>query len=95
MDFYDKANKIPGSKWDRDGRYMTVPAEQYEQVLDFAEVHGFGVSDAARKLAEDADKIRYAAMVATPAPAKPSEKADPMSIPEDGFVIDDSLRDKN
>lgn len=95
MDFYDKAKKIPGSKWDSSRRVVIVPSEQYEQVLDFAEVYNFGISDGAKRLAEEADKIKYAALTVAPVSEQATQKTDPMSIPEEGFMIDDSLRDKD
>ncbi|MFV3077501.1 hypothetical protein [Niveispirillum fermenti] len=52
-DFYDAARSLPGSRY-RDKR-VSVPAARFEEVLDFAETHGFRVHKSALILI---DKIR-------------------------------------
>lgn len=94
-DFYAQAKRIPGSRWYQGAMY--VPAEQFEQVLDFAEVHGFQVSDGARQLAEEARQIRENALVAK-LPEKAEPPARPGSVPPKleapaEVTIDDELRD--
>lgn len=91
-DFWDKAKRLPGSRWDGDKHQMLVPAEQYEQVLDFAEVHGFGVSAEAKSLAEESAKIREAALIA-PSVKKEEEKVVMLAVPDGGFQVDENLRD--
>jgi hypothetical protein len=61
-DFYKAARAIGGSKWDRPS--VVVPPEKFAEVLDFAEMYDFRVSEAARKLAEAARQAKDAALVA-------------------------------
>lgn len=93
VDCWAAAKRLPGARWDGERYEMLVPAEQYEQVLDFAEVHGFGVTEKARALADEAALIKDAALIAPPAPDVP-EEPDSLAIPEEGFTVDPALLDK-
>lgn len=59
-DMYRHAIRLPGAKYDKP--CVAVPPESYEAVLDFAQVYGFRVSDAARQVAEDARQRRLQAV---------------------------------
>lgn len=93
MDYFSQVKMIPGARWDSKRREMVIPAAQYEQVLDFAEVNGFSVSEGAQALSEKTMEIRDRAILATQAPVKEDGEIDPLTIPEGGFTIDESLRD--
>ena len=96
-DFYKAAKRITGSRYGKGGVY--VPPEQFEEVLDFAEVHGFRISDGAAELAEAARQVRENALVAYVKARK--VRADPpvpgaipprLIVPEE-VGIDAALRD--
>jgi len=55
-DFYTCVKKLPGARWSKP--YVTVPVEQFEEVLGFAEVHGFELSEGAQVMVKDARKIK-------------------------------------
>lgn len=59
-DMYRHAIKLPGAKYDKP--CVAVPPESYEAVLDFAQMHGFRVSDAAQQVAQDARQRRLQAV---------------------------------
>lgn len=96
-DFYQAARKLPRSHYDKPG--VTVPAEFFEEVLDFAECHGFTLTAKAREVADQARANKEAAMVAKVAP-KPrrakvtADTAPPkLDVPESSEIADD-LRDE-
>ena len=95
-DFYGAARKLPGSRWDGGKHMVLVGSEHFEEVLDFAEVHGFAVSDGARDLAEQAKAIRDASLVCAPVKVKEPEetpKGRPVLETPVEVGIDDALRD--
>lgn len=61
-DYYQAAKRIRGSRYAKGG--VHVPAEQFEQVLDFAELFRFSLSDGAQELVEQAKRVRDRALVA-------------------------------
>ncbi len=73
---YKAARNLPGSRWHRPD--VVVPAEQFDQVLDFSEIHGFSISEYAMGLIETARATRDAALVATPEKPKQEDR------PKDG-----------
>lgn len=93
-DFYKAAKKLPGSRYDKPD--VIVPAEQFEQVLDFAEMYGFKLSPGAQKLAETARRIKEAALTArgeerTEGSLMPQPGAKPrkLAVPENVDVADE------
>lgn len=87
-DYYEELRKIPGAQWDHEKKRMVVPSEMYRDVLDFADEHGFRMSDGAKGLAEEAERIRREALVSDVKPRKPKTRAK-LKVGE----IDESLRD--
>lgn len=92
--YYDAARKLPGSRYDKP--FVVVPAAQFEQVLDFAEMFQFRLTEAAERIAEQARQTKQAALVAQPAepgesPAgqAPSRKPQPLAVPENVGVADE------
>jgi len=59
-DYYARARRIPGAKWISPS--IKVPAEHYEEVLGFAEVHGFQVTPGAQKIIDQAKKAKEEAL---------------------------------
>ncbi|WP_305043864.1 hypothetical protein [Geoalkalibacter sp.] len=75
---YDAARKLPGSRWDKPS--VVVPAEQFEEVLDFAERCEFGVSPGALEISEAARRIRDAALTASPPPVEDRTPPTPQEV---------------
>lgn len=95
-DFYQAARKITGSKYSKPN--VVVPAEHFEQVLDFAETHGFSISHGAAELAESARRSKAASLVAEPVKVAGKTKdmnsgPEPLEVPE-SVDIDEELRDE-
>ena len=96
-DFYKVARKIAGSKYHRPN--VVVPPEQFEQVLDFADMYDFKLSPGAEGLVKAARRAKEQAfIVKVDAPertktAKPSDKPPVLEVPEE-VNIDEALRDK-
>lgn len=55
-DFYGATKRIAGARWSSPS--MVIPPENYEEVLDFAQMHGFQVSEAAQEAIEIARVAR-------------------------------------
>ncbi len=97
-DFYSVAKKITGSRYDKPD--VVVQAEHFEEVIDFAEVHGFELSPGAIELAAKAEEARAMALVAKPAAVnrqgknKAADKPEPLPVPNIQEV-DDELRDRD
>jgi len=94
-DFYVAAKRLPGSRWSNPS--VVVPPEQYEQVLDFAERHGFSVSEKARDLAEEARTAKEAMLVVSveasrPVPPPVGTRPSALDVPQE-VEVDASLRD--
>lgn len=72
-DFYKEAKLLPASRYHKPS--VVVPAEHFEDVLDFAAVHGFRLSAGAEELAVKAKAARDAALtVYIEAPEKARKK---------------------
>lgn len=95
-DYYGAAGRITGSRWSRPS--VVVPPIYYEQVLDFAQMYRFRLSDGAQKLVEDAKRIKEETLtVQAPQPvisAQVTVSAVPpvLEIPE-GVEVDDEFKD--
>lgn len=61
-DFYDRARRLPGAKYDRG---VKIPAREFETVLDFAHTYDFRLSPGAQELI---DEMRVS--IVSPAAAK-------------------------
>ena len=84
---YNTARKLPGSKWSKPA--VVVRPEQFEQVLDFADMYEFNLSAGAQALAEESQRAKDAALTASvekvehdlPQPGrKPRKLAVPQSV---------------
>lgn len=93
-DMYNLATRLPTAHWD--GRAVVVSKEYYEEVVDFAETHGFAVSDGAKSLAERAQKERDGIVIlpVPPLPKLPPTTDKRPALPAPEFVeIDRELMD--
>ncbi|MGL4559164.1 MAG: hypothetical protein ACRCV5_16815, partial [Afipia sp.] len=92
------AKKLPGSRWA--GNSVVVPPEQFEAVLDFAEMFQCLVSPAALRLAQEARSERDAAIVVNlgdlPAPDLPpagNGRPQKLDVPEHVGIDNDLLEE--
>ena len=72
-DLYRKAKAITGAKYDKPN--VVVSPEHFEEVLDFAEMYKFELSDGAKRIVEKAEELRDNAIVASPTAPKKMERA--------------------
>jgi hypothetical protein len=97
-DYWRAAKAIPSSRWE--APYMKVQPEQFEAVLDFAEMHDFEISEGAEKAMDKAREERDAAVVAELEAEEAKERKRvgrdprPMDAPKE-VSVDESLRDNN
>lgn len=94
-DFYDAAKKIKGSRYKKP--FVVVPPEQFEQVLDFAQMYGFSLSENAQALADEARQAKEAALVVKVNPVQnesvtPDGKPPVLDVPEK-VEVDDEFKD--
>lgn len=71
-----------------------VPAARYDEVLDFAEMHGFAVSDGALDLAAQAQRERAAMLLVTPVVREPTQPASAANNDSPSGEILDELADE-
>lgn len=96
--YYDAARKIPGSKYNRPN--VVVPPESYQEVLGFAKIYDFSISEKAQTIIETSKQLKETALVTgvkTPKfeqPPKPGTKPEPLEVPEE-VNIDEEFRDDN
>jgi len=94
---FSEARRLRGSRY-LDGK-THVPAEQYEQVLAFAERYGFRLSPGAVGLADQARTVRELSLVTpvapipVPDPPAPAGNVPPVLGTPDGVGVSDALRD--
>lgn len=97
-DFYNAARRLPRSKWNKPG--VVVPPEMFEDVLDFARIHDFKLSEGARRTVEAARQAKELTLIAkVTKPARENvahvgNKPPVLEIPKE-VDIDASLRDTN
>ncbi len=92
-DFYKSAKRLRGARYDKP--FVVVPAEQFQEVLDFADMYQFSISDGARKVVQTAHTVRANALTASVTPPKkeklpePGEKPTPLNVPENVDIADE------
>ncbi|KHF33405.1 hypothetical protein CM49_04353 [Paenibacillus sp. P1XP2] len=89
-DYYVAAKKIAGSKYYKGS--VLVPPEQYEELLDFAEMYGFKLTDRAKEIVEQAKQVKHNALVVNVNPDNKQPviadgKPKKLNIPEEVEVI--------
>lgn len=96
-DYYEVARRLPGSRWDKPN--VVVPSEQFEEVLDFADMYGFSLSPGAEELVAQARQIKEKALVADvegPDDGKmiAGTKPPALEVPQEVEIVEE-LRDDN
>lgn len=95
-DLYQEAKKLRGAKYNRDCRAVEVSPENFEEILDFAGVHCFSVSDKAAEKLNTAREARDGALrikvEPVREPKKTTAKQQELKVPET-VEVDDDLRD--
>lgn len=92
-DFYTAAKRLPGAHWSKPS--VVVPPENFGEVLDFAKMYGFKVSDAAQAAIEAARYAREATLTAKVAPVvKPAKvvadgKPPKLEVPTEVEIADE------
>jgi hypothetical protein len=95
-DLYRAAKKIAGARWSNPS--MVVPSENYLEVLDFAEMYKFNISQKAKEVIENAKALREVSLttgVKVPKSErlpKPGDKPETLEVPQE-VDIDDEFRD--
>ncbi|MEI8244619.1 MAG: hypothetical protein WCI51_02245 [Lentisphaerota bacterium] len=97
-DFYNRAKRLTGSRYIR-GNGIVVPSEHYAEVDDFAQMHGFRLSDGAKELIAAAAQAKLNAVVVIPAIVKAKDIPEPKSKPHrmevpDKVEINSNLKDE-
>lgn len=92
-DFYKNARKIRGSKYLKKPHYsVVVPPESFDEILDFAGMYGFRISEKAQEIIDKAKIVREASMIVSVArkPAKEKTKKGPrLEVPACVGVADE------
>lgn len=92
-DFYKEAKRIAGSRWSKPS--VVVPMENYAEVLDFAEINHFLVSDVAKEMIEKAKKAKENALVTgVKVPKSLKHENKKLEIPSE-VAIADEFRDQD
>lgn len=92
-DFFKAAKRLHGSRYDKPE--IVVPAEQFQEILDFAEMYEFALSSGALKLVETGRAVREKALTARPhipkdkRLPKPGEKPERLETPQDVDIADE------
>ncbi|OGS40530.1 MAG: hypothetical protein A3K77_00875 [Euryarchaeota archaeon RBG_13_31_8] len=93
-DYFKSAKRIPGSRWDKPS--VVVPPEQFEEVLGFAEVHGFKFTKEAFDLIEQAKKAKESGLIISIEKKKDAigndQEIPELEIPEN-VEIDDEFKE--
>jgi hypothetical protein len=94
-DYWKVAKRLPTARYAKP--HISVAIEQFEQVLDFAEVNGFSITAAAREAMAAAKQAKDAALVVDVRYEEPDKRGDDgepveLEVPSD-VEVDDDLRD--
>jgi hypothetical protein len=94
-DYYRAAKRLPTARYAKP--HLSVAVEQFEQVLDFAEVNNFSITAAAQAAIDEARRVKLAALVADvalPSTEKHQDDGKPAPLPmPENVEVDDDLRD--
>jgi len=95
---YRAAKRIAGARWSQGA--MMAPVESYDEVLDFAKMYGFKISERAQVAINNAKAIKEKSLVTgikVPDSAKlpePGAKPPKLEVPKE-VDVDESLRDQD
>lgn len=94
-DYWKVAKRLPTARYAKP--HLSVAVEQFEQVLDFAEINGFSITEAARVAIDQARHIKQAALVVSIEHQEPEKRGDdgkPIElVTPENVEVDDDLRD--
>jgi len=95
-DLYYAAKKIAGARWSNPS--MVVPPENYTEVLDFAQMYGFGISEKAQAIIDVARELKEKALTTGVKVPKSMKNSEPGAVPPvlevpDEVKIDKELRE--
>lgn len=95
-DFFKVAKRLPGSRWNKP--YVVVPPEQFEQVLDFAEMYEFRLTSHAQAVVEEARRLKETTLTAEIVAPKKSKsrkaQINPGSLPvPENVQVADEFKD--
>ena len=97
-DLYKEAKRLAGAKYNSEYRAVDVPVENFNEIIDFAETHGFKITDIAGQKLDAAKDAFDGALKIKVEPVKETEKTTAkqpvLEVPETVEVADD-LRDDN
>ncbi len=93
-DYYAQARRIAGARYS--APEVVVPSASFEDVLDFAEIYDFTLSEGAKKLVETARQQREQILVVdiTSMPERKATRRKPKKIIPTGKIADE-LRDES
>ncbi len=95
-DYYGAAKRIAGARWSSPS--MVIPPENFDEVLDFAQMHGFQVSQAAQEAIEAARVARDKTLTVSVSQPRDAARVvadgvpSVLEVPQE-VEIDESLRD--
>lgn len=87
-DLYKNAMRLPGARYCKPS--VVVPSESYRDILDFADIHHFGISAKAQEILDNARQKAESVFIFTPKPI-PEKQVQPI----EDFGIADELLDEN
>jgi len=94
-DYYRAAKSLPTAKYVKPN--IAVDIEHFEDILDFAEINGFSISDAAQNAIDAAEQIKEKSLVVHIEPIeteqriKMSDKPEKLAVPDDVDINDELL----
>lgn len=92
---YNASRKLPRSKWYE--KSVVVPPEFFAEVLDFASMYGFKLSEKAQEVAESARAAKDATLTASAGKKKTEKPVNPIipTLKPEEFEADENLRDND
>jgi hypothetical protein len=94
--YYDAARKLPGSKYNRPN--VVVPPESFMEILDFAKMYKFSISDKAQEILDNAQQLKEKSLTTgikipkSVRPPKPGETPEKLEVPEN-VEVQNEFRD--
>lgn len=93
QDFYNEARKLPGAKWRSVEGGMVVPARNFLEVLDFAEINYFSISAEAKIVIESYQSSEIIVKAEKPVEIKEVDKLNEILLSDCDII--ESLKDND
>ncbi len=95
-DYYKQAKRLPTARYVKPG--VSVSPEQFEEILDFAEINDFAISEAAHKVIDQARDAKERALTVNVEKVQKKPRTAPSDEPENMVVpervgVDEALMD--